>query len=79
VIEVLNIQEDGMHEKTVQFKFTKSTRNTHKYDEIGNDPAVGQIYFQKSFLGEDPPVMVEATFRVGLKLREVGSKMREVS
>lgn len=58
-------------ERKVTFKFVRTTTNTHLYDEVGSDPAVGNIYFKKSFLGEDPPATVEATFKTTAKLKAV--------
>ena len=55
-----------MFEKTLQFEFEKSTKNTYRFKEIvpeGEDRVIGTLYVRKSFLGSFKPEKITITLR----------------
>ncbi len=52
-----------MKKFTVEFKYEKSTKNTHRFQEIEGDmPArIGTIYVQKWAIGKNPPEKIVVT------------------
>lgn len=54
----------------VKFKFERSTKGTHKYQEVDakgnvkeNDYVIGGLYLRKSAIGDTPPPTVEVTVK----------------
>lgn len=46
---------------TLAFIFEESTKRTHRYTEVGNEPIVGTLYVRKTSVGETPPQRVLVT------------------
>lgn len=44
-----------MTEFEVEFKYEKATKNTYRFQEIGQPAKIGALYVQKWALGEEPP------------------------
>ena len=53
-----------MGQFAAEFELEKSTKNTHRYSEIGEIPKIGTLYIQKSALGAEPPAKLKVTVEV---------------
>jgi len=53
-----------MEQCAAEFELEKSTKNTHRYSEIGEIPKIGTLYIQKSALGAEPPAELKVTVEV---------------
>lgn len=42
-------------EKTISMKLSKSTKGTHVYNEVGDEPIIPTLYIKKSGLPDSPP------------------------
>ncbi len=49
----------------VTFTFDRSTKNTHRYVEVNDNPIVGTLYVQKHALGDKAPASITVTITPG--------------
>ena len=56
-----------MEVQTINFTIERETKNTVRYQEEadGKPPAIGTIYVQKWFLGQNPPQRIAVTIQEG--------------
>ena len=56
-----------MEVQTINFTIERETKNTVRYQEEaeGKPPAIGTIYVQKWFLGQNPPRRIAVTIQEG--------------
>ena len=56
-----------MEVQTINFTIERETKNTVRYQEEaeGKPPAIGTIYIQKWFLGQNPPRRIAVTIQEG--------------
>lgn len=66
-----------MKTKIITFKYAKSTKNTHKFDEVaavGEPPIVGTLYIQKWFA---PTAGIGTEAQIHLEVKEGGAEKFE--
>jgi hypothetical protein len=42
----------------VEFEFERSTKNTHRFQEVADEPLIGTLYVQKSAFDKEPSGLV---------------------
>lgn len=49
---------------TTKFKYERSTKSTHRYNEVADEPIIGALYIKKTAFGEVAPESLTVTVKI---------------
>ncbi len=50
-----------MTKKEIEFQFERVTKNTYRFQEVGESPTIGTLYVKKSLFGTKEPNKLKVT------------------